>query len=235
MEKITCGCERCQNKLCARSVPVFAYLDENELGKVVSLIIRRHYTKGELIHMEGDLSQSLIIINQGMIKTFRYTPDGKEQILYIFSEGDFFGEMNLFLKGEALYNAQALADTHICMINKEDLQKLLRVHPDIGFKIMEELCARLNRMEEMIQRMSSNDADLRVNMVLLEFSKKYGYNSEKGRTIELPLSREGIANYIGVTRETVSRKLNHLKDEGIIELIGNKKIILIDEKALEEI
>lgn len=78
-------------------------------------------------------------------------------------------------------------------------------------------------MEDMVQSMSSNDAELRVNMVLLEFSKKYGRSHEKGRLIELPLSREGIANYIGVARETVSRKLSHLQDEGVIELIGTKR------------
>lgn len=62
---------------------------------------------------------------------------------------------------------------------------------------------------------------------------KYGTQDGSGVTLDLPLNREGIANYIGVTRETVSRKLTALKDKGIIELIGNKKIRILNEEALE--
>lgn len=233
MNKNGCGCERCTHKPCARRVPIFSILDEDELSKVVSLIIRRQYTKGELILMEGELSRSLIIVNSGRIKTFRYTPDGKEQILYIFSEGDFFGEMNLLSREESPYNAEALEETHICIIHKKDFQELLMGHPEICLKVMEELCSRLGKMENMVQSMGSNDVDFRVNMVLLEFSKKYGRSHAKGRLVELPLSREGIANYIGVTRETVSRKLSRLQEEGIVELLGNKRIIILDEEALK--
>lgn len=229
----SCECEKCHNKLCTRRVPIFSLLDEDELIKVVSLIKRKQYLKGELIQLEGNISPSLIIVNKGRIKTFRYTQDGREQILYIFSEGDFFGEMNLLSKEQVSYNAEALENTNICMIHKDDFQDLLLSHPNISFKIMEELCSRLKKMEDMVQSMGTNDVELRINMVLLEFSKKYGTDHPKGRLIELPLSREGIANYIGVTRETVSRKLNRLEEEGIIEQVGNKKIILLDEKSLQ--
>jgi CRP/FNR family transcriptional regulator len=81
--------------------------------------------------------------------------------------------------------------------------------------------------------MGTNNIESRVGAILLEFSKKYGKEDAKGILIALPLSREGIANYIGVTRETVSRKLSMLQEEGIIELIGNKKILLLNKKALE--
>lgn len=228
-----CGCGKCQHNLCARRVPIFSALDDEEITKVVSLITRRQYKKGEIVLMEGDLSRSLIIINKGKIKTFSYTPDGREQILYIFSEGDFFGEMNLIAREESTYNAQALEDTNTCVIGKADFQKLLMKYPQIALRVMEELCTRLEKMEGMVRSMGSGDIEFRVNMVLLEFSKKYGREHPRGKLIELPLSREGIANYIGVARETVSRKLSYLQDEGIIEMIGNKKIILLDEKALE--
>lgn len=235
MRVVGCGCEICKHKPCAGRVPIFTNLSDAELGKIISLIVSKHYKKGDMILMEGELSKSLIIVNNGMIKTFRYTPEGKEQILYIFSDGDFFGEMNLLGREEAPYNAEAVRDTSICVINKEDFQKLLLKYPEISLKVMEELCRRLKKMENMVQSMGTKDAEIRVIMVLLEFSERYGEDSPKGRVIELPLSREGIANYVGVARETVSRKLNYLKEEGIIEIVGNKKIILLDEKALEDL
>jgi CRP/FNR family transcriptional regulator len=129
---------------------------------------------------------------------------------------------------------EALEETHVCMISRGDFQKLLREFPDISSKIISELCTRLTGLENMIQSMGIKNIDDRVSAVLLEFTKKYGKVHPKGILIELPLSREGIANYIGVARETISRKMSQLQENGIIEMIGNKKIIVLDKKALEQ-
>jgi CRP/FNR family transcriptional regulator, anaerobic regulatory protein len=234
MSKHVHTCELCQHQLCARRVMIFSTLDAEELGRIVSLIVRKQYAKGELIILEGSNLESLIIVNRGQVKVFRDTHEGKEQILYIFSAGDFFGEKNLLWNQEAAYNVEALEETNVCMIKKNDFQQLLREYPDIGLKIMEELCSRLDRLENTIESMGTKNVEARVNMVLLEFAGKYGKEHSKGLLIELPLSREGIANYIGLTRETVSRKMSLLQDEGIIEMIGNKKVVIINKKALED-
>lgn len=228
------SCERCQDQLCAGRVPIFSSLNIEELSRVVNLIRRHHYVKGELIIVEGSNLDNLIIINSGQVKAFRDSLEGKEQILYIFSEGDFFGEKNLIRNQEATYNVEALKETNICMINKEDFQGLFREYPDIGLKVMEELCNRLDRLEDQVETMGTKNVEARISTVLLEFTKKYGKNHSKGILVELPLSREGIANYIGLTRETVSRKMSLLQDEGIIEMVGNKKIIILDIEALKD-
>ena len=233
MSKV-CQCESCHHKICTRRVPVFSGLDAEELGKVVSLIVRKHYEKGQAVLHEGSSPEGLIIVSKGQVKAFRHTQEGKEQILYIFSEGDFLGEKNLLRNQAAKYNVEALEATNICMIKKSDFQKLLEDYPAISMKIMEELCNRLDRLENTIESMGSKNVEARVSSVLLEFAAKYGQEHPKGILIELPLSREGIANYIGLTRETVSRKMSLLQEEEIIELLGNKKVILLDKKALEE-
>jgi CRP/FNR family transcriptional regulator, anaerobic regulatory protein len=234
LENSSCNCERCRHKLCVRRVPIFSTLDAEELGRIVSLIVRKQYSKGELIFLEGTRLESLIIINSGLIKAFKDTNVGKEQILYIFSPGDFFGEKNLLTQQEATYNAEALEETHVCMINKGDFQQLLRELPDISSKILGELCNRIAKLENTIQDMGTKNVDARVSAALLEFSKKYGKDHPKGILIELPLSREGIANYIGGARETVSRKMSHLQENGIIEMLGNKKVIILDKEALKQ-
>ena len=81
--------------------------------------------------------------------------------------------------------------------------------------------------------MGSKNMESRVSLILLEFAQKYGVRKGNGVLVDVPLTREGIANYIGVTRETVSRKLSSLQEEGTIELIGNKKIMIHTIKALE--
>lgn len=183
--------------------------------------------------MEGSLLESMIIINEGKVKAYRNTSEGKEHILYIFSEGDFFGEKNLILNREATYNAEALEDTSVCTIHRNDFQDLLKEYPELGLKVMEELCSRIVRLENVIENIGTKSVESRINSVLLEFCDKYGSKHPKGILIELPLSREGIANYIGLTRETVSRKMNMLQDQGIIKMIGNKKVLIFNKQELE--
>ncbi|HHW66956.1 cyclic nucleotide-binding domain-containing protein [Defluviitalea raffinosedens] len=233
MSKHICNCEHCQHKLCARNVPIFSSLNPEEIEKVVSLIVRRKYSKGEIIVLEGSSLESLVIINTGKVKAFRHTFEGKEQILYIFSSGDFFGEKNLIINQKVTYSVEALEDTNICMISKGDFKQLLNEYPEISYKIMEELCKRLIRMEDAVESMSIKSVEARISAVLLEFANKYGKPHSNGILVELPLSREGIANYIGLTRETVSRKMSLLQEEGIIKMVGNKKIIITDKEALE--
>lgn len=228
-----CNCENCQHQLCVSRVPIFSGLAPEDLSKVAALIAKKKYDKGELIMLEGSFPDNLIIINRGQVKVFRYTSEGKEQILYMFAEGDFFGEKNLLKNQEATYNVEALGSTDLCMINKQDFQKLLREYPGIGIKIMEELICRMEKMEDALQSMGTKSMEARVNNVLVEFAGKYGKKHVEGLLVTLPLSREGIASYIGAARETVSRKLNALQEEGIIRMIGNKKILIKDINALE--
>lgn len=230
-----CSCENCHNKMCSKRVPIFSSFNQEEIEKVSGLIVRRQYKKGELVILEGSKLESLIIVNSGRVKAYRNTSEGKEHILYIFSEGDFFGEKNLLLNREATYNAEALEDTGICTINKTAFQQLMRESPELNFKVMEELCSRLIRLENTIESMGSKSVEFRVNSVLIEFSERYGKQGSRGILVELPMSREGIANYIGLTRETVSRKMSLLQEEGIIEMVGNKKVNILDMDRLKEI
>ncbi len=226
------NCRHCQHQLCTKRVPIFSTLGDDELSQLVSLIIHRTYAKGETILTEGENGQGLTIVNHGSVKAFRSSAEGKEQILYIFSAGDFFGEMNLLREQEARYSVEALEPVGVCVVHRDDFRQLVREYPEIGLKAMEELSQRLDRMETMVQNLSSADIEVRVGMMLLEFARKYGQDTPQGRLVNLPLSREGMASYIGVARETVSRKLGQMQDEGMIGLVGTRKVLILDEKAL---
>ncbi len=233
MNKSSCACDSCHSKLCARKVPIFSTLEANELNALMDLIVHKTYLKGEQVITEGHPLDTLIIINGGLVKAYKYSQEGKEQILYIFSVGDFFGEKNLLKDLVSTYNVEALEDTMICSIHKNEFKKLLLAYPSIGIKVIEALSERIDGLESAIENMGTRSIESRVNIFLLEFAKKQGTTIPKGIQFDLPLSREGIANYIGVTRETVSRKLSLLQEEGIIELIGHKRVILLDKEKLE--
>jgi CRP/FNR family transcriptional regulator len=231
--QVTRQCEHCQHKLCAKRVPIFSAMSTEEINEITDLIIRKSYVKGEAIMTEGETIDRLVIINSGKAKGCKYSIDGKEQILYLYSEGDFFGERNLLTNLKASYSIVALETVHVCMILKADIRQLIKKHPEIGLKIMEELTMKLERLENTIEQMGTRTVEIRVIGALLEFAEKFGMEKETGRMVALPLSREGIASYIGVTRETVSRSMNALDEEGLIQIIGNKKVFIENVEALK--
>ena len=233
MEKCDVCAAQCLHKLCMHKVPIFSSLNQNDLIHIASVIHHKKYLKGETLFFEGDRPDALVIVNEGSVKAFKITQDGREQILYVFSEGDFFGERNLFSRQVSAYSVEALEPVKTCFFTRESFYGLLRAYPDIAVKIIEELGERMNRMENALQSMGVRSVDERVSALLLDFAEKYGTSVPGGTLIRLPLSREGMANYLGIARETVSRKLGLLENEGIIRSNGNKSILLLDRNMLE--
>lgn len=233
-----CGCDRhcaqCLKKLCTRSIPIFASLDRGQLEKISSVTAHPNYEKGAVILEENSHPDFVAIVSQGSVKACKYTPDGREQILYVFSEGDFFGEQNLLFDRPAFYHVVALEPVQLCLLYKRDFEALLRDNPDIAVKIIGELGWRLMHLENAVQNMGVRSLEARINAVLLELAQRYGTHTPEGVLLKLPLSREGLANYIGVARETVSRKLGALENEGIIRSINSKTLLIKDLSLLQE-
>lgn len=229
------NCIKCTGKYCVSKVYIFSTLQPEAFKKISDIIITRKYKKGQVIFFEGDVEDKLYIVNQGKIKIYKYNREGREQILYILSEGEFIGDMSLLKKGNFQFNAEALEDTLICTIAKDDFDEIITRNPEITLKILEVLHDRLMSLENLIQNLSTKDIEVRIASMLLSFAGDFGLEDDNGIVIDLPLNREEMANYIGVTRETISRKLTSLQDEGVIELIGNKKIIIKNKAYFQNI
>lgn len=165
---------------------------------------------------------------------YKYTKDGKEQILYILSEGDFFGELDLLKPSKYGFYSKAMLNSKICSITKEQMKNIIVKRPEIGIKILETVAERLIKVENMIQNLATNNADSRMAYLLIDLANKYGEIIEKDVFVTLPLSREEMANYIGVTRETISRKLRKFEKENLIKIVGTKKIIISNKEGLEK-
>ena len=200
------------------------------MDQIQSLIIQRRYNKGENIVLPDQPMHCLFILNEGVVKVTRESHENKEHILYLLSENEFFGETNLFANVPSTISVSALTDTTLCTISKADFQGLIIKHPSIALKVLEELTLRLNKLENMIEHAGGKSIDERIVQMLHDFSLKYGEDQETGTLIHLPLNREEIANYLGLSRETISRKLVKMDKQGDLKVIGHKKILLYDKK-----
>lgn len=227
-------CKRCINRLCASKVSIFANLSKDELIEIIKMTGHTEYKPGETIFLEGMEANTLYLINEGTIKIYKYTKDGNEQILHILSQGDFLGELNLLKGGEHRFNAQAKTPTKLCTLTKDRMRMLIMKRPEIGLKILEVITERLSKVETLAQNLATNDVEFRIANLLLDLAEEYGKKTQNGIEINTPITKGEMSNYTGVARETISRKLKKFQAEGIIELIGNKKIILIDKGKLNE-
>ncbi|MGO1468422.1 MAG: Crp/Fnr family transcriptional regulator [Tissierella sp.] len=223
---MTCTCN--EERPCIERVPIFNNLDEKEMKEVISLINHKQFMKNELIYMAGQKGGSLYVINSGKVKITRIASSGKEQVIRILEAGEFMGELSIFRSSPLADNAEALEDTNMCIIDEGDLKELLKKYPLISFKIMEELSERLERAESLIENINLSSVEKRLADILLELS-------DGNKEIVLNLSKKDLASQIGMSSETLSRKLSAFQELGVIKLIGQRKINILNRGALEEI
>lgn len=231
MLKTTCsGCMRRCDDFCLSKVSIFKNLEEDQKVDILRKIDHRLYRKGDVIFNEGDHSKTLYFMSSGKIKLYKYTTDGKEQIINVLSDGEFFGEFSILKNTNYRVNARAITDCKICTLTSNEIREIISNKPEVSINIMESLAERLSDAESLARSLATNDVNARLAYLLMSLIDKYGIEKKEGIEVTLPLNREDMANYIGVTRETISRKLRKLESENIIKLVGNKKLIVLNRE-----
>lgn len=222
------SCMICDQKFCTYKVPIFKNFDCDEANELFTLVEHKNYKKGDLLFQAGETAETLFIINEGRLKLYKYTKDGKEQILHILKEGDFWGELQLLNESNFDCYAKVLEDCNICTIKKADFQNLMLKNPEMSLKVLQTVGKRLEDVERMAMMLADNDSDAKLAYLLVKLADEYGIISNDRISISLPLTREEMANYTGLTKETISRKLKSFSEQHLIEVNGHKKIEVLD-------
>src|SRR5699024_1553624 len=211
------------NRSCVSSVPIFNHLEVEQLQDVMQVVKSVTYKRGEILFHAGDESNSLYIVNQGHVKIYQQSDLGGEQLVGLLYPGHFTGELALF-KATVLENfAEAVEDSQICVIKRDDLQQLLLKYPSISIKVLNEFANRLANSEKQSASFVSEKVETRIALFLQEQSKK-----QATTTMELPRSKKDLASYLGTTPETLSRRLSDFEASGAIVQNGQRKIIIKD-------
>ena len=226
-------CPICLGNTCYNNVPLLTGLNDEELGKINEGVSFRNYKKGEFIFRTGDKADSMYIVCSGKMKIYNFTVDGREQILYIYSAGDFVGGLNLLKEDEYKYNGVALEDTTISTLSKRKFDEIVMKNPSMLLKILEKAYERIRWAEDLINRLTATSVDAKVAGLLLYLIDDFGKATDKGILLELSINREEMGSYAGLSRETITRKLNMFKDLGYLEFYGNKVILIKNKVELE--
>jgi CRP-like cAMP-binding protein len=209
-----------------RGVPLFAHLGEEELSRVTGAVRERTYPKNSVIVFEDDPGDALYIVAGGQVKVVLIGEDGREVILAVLAQGDFFGEMSLIDDEPRSAHVIAMEDAQLLVLRREDFQRSMEEYPRIALGLLRALSRRLRRADDKIGALVLLDVLGRVARILLELADESG-----GDLITKRVTHHTLAQMIGSSRETVSRTIRELADRGLVE-VGRKGIRIADRTAL---
>ncbi len=214
-------------------VPIFSDLDDDTLEKISKLGIRKSFKKDSVVLFEHETGTALFVIVEGKVKVSRVSDDGKEVILTILGESDFFGEMAILDGLSRSANVTAMEDSELFIIQRSEFLELLHVHPEVSITLLQELTQRLRSADMKIKSLSLKDAEGKVATVILQLADDVGKIKQGTVEIEKLPFQHDLANMAGTSRETISRTLHTFAKKGLVELDGSKLRIMNYEKFKE--
>lgn len=211
-----------------RKTPIFSGMDDGELDEIVPLVVKRKLKKNTVVFHENDPASTFYLVKTGMVKIYKASADGREQVLTMLGDGQIFGDVPAFDGGPYPASAATMSDSEIYLIRREDLNEVVRRHPEIALKIIRVLGLRLRQALELVRDLSFKQVPHRLAGLLSRLADDYGTETEAGILIELPLSRQELADIVGTTRETVTRELKKMEKQKMLEL--NRRLITITDR-----
>lgn len=225
------SCETCL----VRNRAICAALDANEIGALNAIGRNRVLSAGEALIWEGDDSVLVANVIEGVLKLSTGTEDGREQIVGMVFASDFIGRPFGSTTG---HGVTALTESKVCVFNRRDFDAFAREHPALEHKLLQRTLTELDRTRRWMLLLGRKSASEKVASFLLEMCDRVATPGCEGQTpageihLDLPVSRQQIADVLGLTIETVSRQFTRLKSEGVIDLPSRREVVVRDRGAL---
>ena len=213
--------------LLLRNVPLFSLLPVHQLLLLTQVLLRKPYPRNSTVVAAGDPSDALYVVISGRLKVMMSDKEGREVILAILDQGDFFGEMGLIDQAPRSATVVAMESCELLTITRADFTKCLQKNFDLAMNVIRGLVKRLREADSKIGSLALMDVCGRVARLLLDMAETV--DGQKVVTRKLP--KKQIAKMIGATREMVTRVMKELETRGHIE-VRAKQILLRDSLGL---
>lgn len=214
-------------RLCPyRTQSVFCDLPEPQLNEFCGLKLTSHYRKQQRVFYEGEPNLGISILCSGKVKLSRSSAAGKTHILNIVGPCGLLEEKDLFLSDRHSVSAEALEDSTICFVKKEQFLAFLSANPTVALRIIQHLSQELARAEDHAFALTWLDVKRRLAALLLELADRHGATLPEGRLIDVALTRENLSEMIGATPESVIRALSAFRKIGVLKDHA-KQIVLL--------
>jgi CRP-like cAMP-binding protein len=218
-----CNCEKCD----FREV-VFSTLDDQSILDLCQFKEERSYHKGEVINHEGERITDFKYLKTGLVKLYRRTLSGEEQIITITRPFEFVSNLSIFSEDKYKYSVSSLEDSVVCSVKLDFIKSLFKKNGSFAMSLLTKISVINDKIISQTLDLRQKNLAGRVAFVLLYFTRDI-YNS---RVFDLPVSRKEIADYIGMSSANVIRTMSDFKKDGIIKIFG-KTIEVVNIEKLD--
>jgi len=213
------------------AIPLFQGLPREQQGDLARIVMDQIFKRGQMIFSEGDEGSGFYVVLSGRVKVFKLSPDGKEQIFHILGPGEPFGEAAVFAGEKFPAYAEALTESRVCFFPRLAFVGLIKKNPSLALNMLAVLSRRLRKFAALVEDLSLKEVPGRLAAYLLFLSER-----KKGmKELELDVSKNQLAGLLGTIPETLSRILARMTRERFIKASGQRRIQILDRKALEEL
>jgi CRP/FNR family transcriptional regulator len=212
------------------TIPFFDGLSESQLNEIRKMALDRIFDKGEAIFFEGDEGNGFFVVVEGLVKIFKGSTEGKEQILHIFGAGEPVGEVPVFSGERFPANAEALTKSHLLFFPKSAFVDLIAGDPSLALNMLGVLSRRLREFAGKIAHLSLKEVPGRLAAYLLYLADE----QDNKDVVILPISKGHLASLLGTIPETLSRIFARMSGQKLIEVTGGT-IKLLDRRRLNKL
>jgi CRP-like cAMP-binding protein len=210
-------------------LPVFAGLSAEALDDILKYAHARHYAKGVLVFSQNETAHSFFLLLHGRLRVTQVTPHGEQIVVRFVSPGDLFGVAMALGRDDYPGTATAIVDSLALLWPSTIWTEMIGRHPVLASNAMRVIGGRLQEAHQRLREISTEDVERRVAHAVLKLADEGGKTSQRGTTIDFPLSRQDIAEMTATTLHTVSRIVSAWEAAGVIE--GGRQRIAIRDRA----
>jgi len=221
-------CAACQ----VRHLAVCSALEDSELNLLDKIVRFVELEAGDSVFDEGEPALNVYNLTAGTVKLYKLLPDGRRQVTGFLSAGDFLG---LAASDDYIFSAESVTPASLCKFSRADLDLLLEQAPQLERRLLGMARYELAEAQDQMLLLGRKTAKERIASFLLMLSDRAVCRGEADNPVLIPMSRNDIGDYLGLTTETVSRTLTRLRTGGVISLETDRKITLVERETLQDI
>ena len=211
-------------------VDLFKDLTVEQLDEISRIVSDKEYNKGQLIFAEGDEGIGFYMVIRGRVKVYKVSPDGKEQIMHIFGQGQPFGEVPVFEGSRYPANAEAMETSRLFFFPKKAFVNLIHENPSLAMNMLASMSQRLKQFSHLIESLSLKEVPGRLASYLLYLSDRNGSIDD----FELDIAKSQLASLLGTIPETLSRIFTRMTSRELIRING-PQITILDRAGIEDL
>jgi CRP/FNR family transcriptional regulator len=228
LDAIEVKCQKCK----VRSYSFCRCLNEDKLEYFSKISTEKNFTNRENVFLQHEETLNFYNITEGNVKIYQLLDDGRIQIIGFLYPGDFFGTSN---QNKYTYSAEAIGNLKVCVFNQKLLDRYIDENPILAKELFNQTSYELTLAQDRMMILGKLNATEKVISFLNNISNQRKRIGWPNNPISLPMTRQDIADYLGLTIETVSREMKKLKDEKIIKILSTKQFYINDFEKLHNL